>query len=375
MCPPPSFEAAVLKDAVCIPQRINNAAGGLLQHGLQECGARPYNTTRMALYMDWTLSRQNILRPSELEMLSKKLLAKMTPTPMAGVSPQSDDASAILEHLVAPYQADSFAPLGRYMDPCPATEPQVKLAAPKQHHRSGDDKGQEKKDPTTAAAAVQDISFYMDLNNANVPPPNTSANPAATEEEDSMNTLVDALEEYCSSKGGQEAVAVSLGTDLAAVLGVLRACDAEILQQLTSGRCHAAELSPFPEIDGLRSALEAAHPENAKQLAAVAVVRQAASLLIHHGVRCAHLYLQQTARELPGFVGMACAAVMELEKARGRVESGEVADHPKQAALLNVLRTVDALHPASIIIHPSIVGSSVMLLLLFLIGLFVCSAY
>jgi hypothetical protein len=39
-----------------------------------------------------------------------------------------------------------------------------------------------------------------------------------------------------------------------------------------------------------------------------AVIRQTAATLVHHGVRCAHLYLSQSQKELPGVLNTISAA-------------------------------------------------------------------
>lgn len=53
--------------------------------------------------------------------------------------------------------------------------------------------------------------------------------------------------------------------------------------------------SPLPRPAGKPAQREVLHA-----FAAVAVIRQTALALVHHGVRCAHLYLTQSMAELPG---------------------------------------------------------------------------
>lgn len=58
-----------------------------------------------------------------------------------------------------------------------------------------------------------------------------------------------------------------------------------------------------------------------KTYAAIAVVRQAAAALVHHGVRCAHLYLVQSQAELPGLL-VSVTAAQELSSAYQQVWAG-----------------------------------------------------
>lgn len=53
----------------------------------------------------------------------------------------------------------------------------------------------------------------------------------------------------------------------------------------------------------------------------MAVVRQTAAALVHHGVRCAHLYLAQGQAELPGLLA-AVTAARELRAAYQQVRPG-----------------------------------------------------
>lgn len=61
-----------------------------------------------------------------------------------------------------------------------------------------------------------------------------------------------------------------------------------------------------------------AQRELLRTYAAMAVVRQAAAALVHHGVRCAHLYLAQGQAELPGLLA-AVTAARELRAAYQQV--------------------------------------------------------
>ena len=117
------------------------------------------------------------------------------------------------------------------------------------------------------------------------------------------------------------------------------------------------------------------------------MLRQAAACLVHHGIRCAHLYLAQCQSELPGLLPRGLKAAWELRAAnqqaspgltalllpplrepmspidppRGadkvhaalpscapvclQVEGGRLEDTPKHAALQRVLGSIAALSP------------------------------
>jgi hypothetical protein len=71
-------------------------------------------------------------------------------------------------------------------------------------------------------------------------------------------------------------------------------------------------------------------------LSVSAVIRQTAATLVHHGIRCAHLYLTQSQAELPGLLNSVTTA-RELRSAYQQVENGRLEDSPKHVALQRLL--------------------------------------
>ena len=83
-----------------------------------------------------------------------------------------------------------------------------------------------------------------------------------------------------------------------------------------------------------------------RALAAMAVVRQAASVLQHEGLTCAQLYLSQALQELPGIRSAAPSArALAAAAARASAKGGGVEDCPKHAALARVLKSAVTMTP------------------------------
>ena len=102
-----------------------------------------------------------------------------------------------------------------------------------------------------------------------------------------------------------------------------------------------------PDLEAAGGAAQAppqARREALRALACTAVLRQAASFLVHHGVTCAHLHLQHTLREAPAMAPRCSGAAAALERALAEVEAGRHEDHPKQMALRRVLLGAQAMH-------------------------------
>lgn len=76
-----------------------------------------------------------------------------------------------------------------------------------------------------------------------------------------------------------------------------------------------------------------------------ALTRQTALLLIHYGVRCAHLHLRHNLGSLPGLAAALKASAEALEAAYQAVEKGKLQDHPKQETLQKTLTSMAALQP------------------------------
>ena len=105
------------------------------------------------------------------------------------------------------------------------------------------------------------------------------------------------------------------------------------------------ELAPDLEAAvGAAQAAPQARREALRALACAAVLRQAASFLVHHGVTCAHLHLQHALREAPAMAPRCSGAAAALARALAEVEAGRQEDHPKQMALRRVLLVTQAMH-------------------------------
>ena len=89
----------------------------------------------------------------------------------------------------------------------------------------------------------------------------------------------------------------------------------------------------------------------------LAVCRQTALLLVHYGVRCAHLHLRHHLDPLPGLAVTCKASAEALAAAYHDVETGHLQDHPNQEAVRRTLVTVSALHPVCLYLQLHIIPS------------------
>jgi hypothetical protein len=97
-----------------------------------------------------------------------------------------------------------------------------------------------------------------------------------------------------------------------------------------------------------------------KVLAGLAILRQTAKLVMHHGIRAAYMYFSSSIQELPGIFNSlnnntakngggrnaangGKSVAHALEVAAGRVEAGQEEDHPKHTALRQTLMTINTL--------------------------------
>ncbi|KAK9915085.1 hypothetical protein WJX75_004552 [Coccomyxa subellipsoidea] len=84
--------------------------------------------------------------------------------------------------------------------------------------------------------------------------------------------------------------------------------------------------------------------------AALAIVKQTALLMVHYGIRCAHLHLRHHLDTLPGLAAACKASAEAMSTAYHDVESGRLQDHPNQEALRCTLTTVSALQPGCMVL-------------------------
>jgi hypothetical protein len=123
------------------------------------------------------------------------------------------------------------------------------------------------------------------------------------------------------------------------------ACSAAFPRVAASGLLDVHALTP-----GLGAAGSAGGPGEVQRqarraLASAAALRQAASFLVHHGVRCAHLHLHHALQDAPELAPRCSRASAALSHALAQVEAGRLEDHPKQAALRRVLQGAQATRP------------------------------
>ena len=183
-------------------------------------------------------------------------------------------------------------------------------------------------DAAAPAAPAEGLSYFMALHQ---PPqgraPAGGQQPAAPAARAALSSSSDDTAEAIAAYGqsrGRTLVPLELPPAHRALLDHLRE-DERRLVAAAQGLPLSPEVlaSDFLSLDALRSALQQCSgpppPQQQQQqaqwqqqepggralvrvYAAMAVVRQAAGCLLHHGARCAHLYLSQSLAELPGMV-------------------------------------------------------------------------
>ncbi|BDA43161.1 probable protein SHORTAGE IN CHIASMATA 1 at N-terminal half [Coccomyxa sp. Obi] len=151
-----------------------------------------------------------------------------------------------------------------------------------------------------------------------------------------------------------EHISMTLSSVHLRLLDLLGRDQDRILKQ-AAGVDHAVARSGLLSTDALDDALATAKerdqhiPGSQRALlrayAALAIVKQTAMLLVHYGVRCAHLHLRHHLDRLPGLAVTCKVSAESLAAAYHDVEAGRLQDHPNQEALRRTLTTVSALHP------------------------------
>ncbi|PRW45191.1 hypothetical protein C2E21_6279 [Chlorella sorokiniana] len=278
------------------PGEADSPAPALLPLIQSECGCKPANTSHLALHLNWSLSsKQAALRPPELTAAVRSLRQQLLPRPAT-------------------------------------TQPPAEVRQ----------QGQQRQ----ARLIRQLLVPFMHPGQQE---PGSSGEASA-----------------------EEAVAAHLGQPSTAMHSVeLPAVHAQLLRLLRDDEQRLVATAPAPgvpaevarsdflSVDALQKALRAAagqpgSRELLKLYATMTVIRQTAAMLVHHGVRCAHLYLAQSQAELPGLLS-AVTAAQELQAANRQVEAGQLEDSPKLAALQRLLAGIAALAPGAkccIIGHP-----------------------
>jgi hypothetical protein len=152
---------------------------------------------------------------------------------------------------------------------------------------------------------------------------------------------------------------LQLPANLLALIWKLRSSRDELLVAAGLGHTHlmTCELWDLEPVDTLLSSYSQAQEQQGpaekaviKALVSVLLLGQTALCLAHFGVRVGHLFLSQRLQQLPA-IGKGCQGAAEvLAAADAAVADKTMEDHPKQTKLRQVLMSIDAMHPVSILL-------------------------
>lgn len=391
------------------------AVVGLFDKILQECGVMKQSTGSLALVLDWSLStHQASLRNSELLETCRRVKdvfvdgcvkkKKKTLEPFC-----SSTGKVVLSSLSAPFSLHNLeskseislitspssfdgsvvpAALGdgtlaatpctnNYMRPAAAAAREADDVPPAKRLRLENDGS-----IAVPPAVPGGLGYFMQLHNkhnsySGVHGAAAGAGAAAaavdgngtkttTFRNKSTSSMSDGLSDFLQPANSVQTVTVSLPSSHTNVLLCLQKADAALLatvppQFLPPG----VTAQDFPELDHVNTALRSINASNVsfpaagaagkmpvlRMLAGVAIFRQTAKLVIHHGIRAAHMYFSSSVQELPGICdeknnsskkkNVSIAQV--LAEVASRVESGQEEDHPKHTALRQTLMTINTL--------------------------------
>jgi hypothetical protein len=142
------------------------------------------------------------------------------------------------------------------------------------------------------------------------------------------------------------------------VLQQLQANRAQLLAalgQTTTSRSGSLGLGPLwdprpieQQLQQLQGSSTGAHGSAAakavnRALVSLLLISQAASALLHYGVRSSHAFLQHMLQQLPAVASCCSAATKALAAAAEGVERQGAVDHPKQGELRKALLAADTL--------------------------------
>lgn len=383
---------------------------GLSDKILQEGGVMQQSTGSLAVILDWSLSTQQAsLRNPELLETCKRVkhnmdvcVEKKKRTLKACCS--STATMAVLSSLLAPFslhnsecKSESFlitspssfngsvvaTALGDgtlAATPCNNNNNSNKFmwpaaGAPVSTAAEGDDLPAAKRprlEPGRSTAVPPDdpgtLALFMKLNNKNKNNSDSGAAAAAAAVGNGVNTTTTISNASNSSMSDGLSDSLQLVNSLQTITTTLPSCHTNLL--LCVQKADAALLASvpsqflppgvsaqdFPALDYLNTALRSINTSNIsaagekptiKMLAGVAILRQTAKLVIHHGIRAGHLYFSSSLQELPGVCNensnSSKNVAQVLADAAGKVESGEEEDHPKHTALRQTLMTINTL--------------------------------
>ncbi|KAI3426351.1 hypothetical protein D9Q98_008724 [Chlorella vulgaris] len=306
-----------------------------------ECGGKPASTVHLALYLDWSLSsKQATTRPPELMAAARRMHQQLLPAhyTLSG-SLEGRHRAALVEQLLSAFQVPGTAPgTARATHTLPAAAQKalrVQLSrgpASRQQDRPGkstpaaESQGGQQQAAKRAkrGTAQQDgMQYFLQLQRKGAAPAAAASsdvgNAAPASSSSSGEAVADALELHLRQPS-TSVHSVELPASHAQLLHLLQGDEQRLVQAAPPpGVAPEVARSHFLSVDELQRALEqAAGKPGTRQLlktyAAMAVIRQTAATLAHHGICCAHLYLSQSQAELPGLLS-AVTAARELRSA------------------------------------------------------------
>ncbi|KAL4448291.1 hypothetical protein ABPG75_005510 [Micractinium tetrahymenae] len=366
------------------------SVSGLIWSG---CGCKQASTAHLALYLDWSLSTpQAASRPPELTAAATAMEQQLLPRELQPAAAATGAAarrqgclqSALVQELMAPFRqrelqvasgrgqsaaaeaagrlpVAGIAPGGRQPQkalPLPQQPAPVQPAAEPAGQAAGAPRPAKR--AKRAAGAGDGMQFFLQLQRGKPGGAGGEAEPAgAASSSSSGGDTAEALE-AAQRQGSITVHAVELPAGHAQLLGLLREDEARVVRGAPApGVAAEAARSDFLSTAAVERGLQRAagshgQRELVKAYATMAVIRQTAACLVHHGIRCAHLYLEQSQADLPGLLS-AVTAARELRAANQQVQAGQLEDSPKQAALQRILGGVAACAPGGkccVVGHP-----------------------
>ncbi len=104
-----------------------------------------------------------------------------------------------------------------------------------------------------------------------------------------------------------------------------------------------AEVAEAAAAEASQKPSSAAQKALVRAYAVAAVLRWAACLLAHSGIRCSFLHLQHHIATVPALADHCSGSAQALQAAHAAVEMGQQEDHPKQTTLRRTLQSISTL--------------------------------